>query len=206
LLLEFIAAGTPEVPEAGWAAPAASLMSANTPFRIGDKVVYPNHGVGIIEHISHRTIGDTDQQFYLLRIESSNLRVMVPCANAVTVGMRAITDVGELASILDYLSRPEVVASSTDWKWRFKENSEKMRGGSLDQVAEVLKSLAQLNQTKPLSFREKKMLDRAVLLLAGEMASAQHLSQDDAIARLTQALAHAALALPPLDEPEDLRA
>lgn len=181
-------------------------MSANTPFRIGDKVVYPNHGVGIIEHISHRTIGDTDQQFYLLRIESSNLRVMVPCANAVTVGMRAITDVGELASILDYLSRPEVVASSTDWKWRFKENSEKMRGGSLDQVAEVLKSLAQLNQTKPLSFREKKMLDRAVLLLAGEMASAHHLSQDDAIARLTQALAHAALALPPLDEPEDLRA
>lgn len=181
-------------------------MSASPPFHIGDKVVYPNHGVGIIEHISRRTVGETDQQFYLLRIESSNLRVMVPCANADSVGMRAVTAAAELAVILDYLRRPEAVASSTDWKWRFKENSDKMRGGSLEQVAEVLKSLVQLHQAKPLSFREKKMLDRAVILLASEMASTHALSRAQAIDQLTQTLAEAALVLPPLEQAEDQRA
>lgn len=185
--------------------PAAFTMSASPSFRIGDKVVYPNHGVGVIEHISSRSVGESDQPFYLLRIESSNLRVMVPCANAVSVGMRAVTQAGELADILDYLGHSEVVASPSDWKWRFKENSDKMRGGSLLQVAEVLKSLVQLHQAKPLSFREKKMLDRAVLLLAGEMASSGNLSQADALATLTAALAKAALVLPPLDPAEDQR-
>jgi len=179
-------------------------MTASPSFRIGDKVVYPNHGVGVIEHISSRAAGESDQLFYLLRIESSNLRVMVPCANAVNVGMRAVTQACELATILDFLGRPEAVSSSTDWKWRFKENSDKMRGGCLGQVAEVLKSLVQLHQAKPLSFREKKMLDRSVILLAGEMASAHNLSQTEALTTLAAALEKAALVLPPLEQPEDL--
>ncbi|HXE32018.1 MAG TPA: CarD family transcriptional regulator [Terriglobales bacterium] len=174
-------------------------MSASLSFRVGDKVVYPNHGVGVIEHIASRAVGDTCQDYYLLKIESSNLRVMIPFTNVASVGMRALTQARELALILTYLQEPPAALGPADWKWRFKENSDKMRAGSLAQIAEVLKNLVQLHQTKPLSFREKKMLDRAVMLLTGEMASAKNMPVEDALALLQETLAHATLVLPPLD-------
>lgn len=177
-------------------------MSATTPFRVGDKVVYPNHGVGVIEHISRKENGADIQEIYSLKIEASNLRVMVPSTNAASVGMRAVTAAAELAEILRYLQRQETITSPTDWKWRFKENSDKMRQGGLAQVAEVLKSLVQLHQAKPLSFREKKMLDRAATLLAGEMATASNLSPEAALELLQATLAKAALVLPPPDTEE----
>lgn len=174
-------------------------MSVTTIFRVGDKVVYPNHGVGIIEHISRREVGESSQEYYLLKIEASNLKVMVPSTNAASVGMRPVTAPAELVPILGYLQRVETIASSSDWKWRFKENSDKMRNGALAQVAEVLKSLVQLHQAKPLSFREKKMLDRAATLLVGEMASAHNLTAEASLTLLQQTLAKAELVLPALD-------
>ncbi|HUX66947.1 MAG TPA: CarD family transcriptional regulator [Terriglobales bacterium] len=177
-------------------------MGVTTIYRVGDKVVYPNHGVGVIEHISRREVGESSQEFYLLKIEASNLKVMVPSGNAASVGLRPVTAPAELAPILGYLQRAEAMASPSDWKWRFKENSDKMRHGELARVAEVLKSLVQLHQAKPLSFREKKMLDRAAMLLAGEMASAHNLSAEAAMALLQQTLAKAELVLPALDTEE----
>ena len=129
-------------------------------FSVGDKVVYPNHGVGVIEQISSRTIGSTVERFYLLKIQASSLKVMVPFENVNSVGMRKVVRNGEIQKILDYLCDGKC-DSNADWKDRFKENSDKMRTGSLMEVAVVLKSLLQLGQSKPLSFREKKMLERA---------------------------------------------
>lgn len=174
-------------------------MSTSIPFRVGDRVVYPNHGVGVIEHISRRAIGETSQEFYQLRIEASNLRVMVPFATAASVGMRPVIESRELAPILLYLQRAEVVACAGDWKGRFKEHSDKLRSGQLAQVAEVLKALVQLHKAKPLSFREKKMLDRAAHLLVSEIASASKLSLEQALELLQQTLAKASLALPPFE-------
>lgn len=171
-------------------------MSSPSSFRVGDKVVYPNHGVGVVEHISSRPVGDSFQQYYLLKIESSNLRVMVPFTNIAQVGMRAVTQACELTQVLNFLEAVNLMPCPLDWKSRFKENSEKMRNGSLLQVAEVLKSLLQLNQLKPLSFREKKMLDRAMALLLGEMASAKGLGPAEAFHLLRQTLAKARLDLP----------
>ena len=180
-------------------------MSAITSFRVGDKVVYPNQGVGVIEHISSRAVGETSQNFYLLKIESSNLRVMVPFANVDSVGMRAVTEACNLTPILEYLQQPEAAVVPGDWKWRFKENSDKMRSGSLPLVAEVLKTLVQLHQVKPLSFREKKMLDRSVTLLISEMASARNLTSEATLELLRQALAKAELVLPALEPEENSR-
>src|SRR5205085_9319183 len=112
-------------------------MITETAFHIGDKVVYPNHGVGIIEQISSRTIGPTVEKFYLLKIKSSSLKVMVPFHNVDTVGLRRVVRNGEIQKILDYLTDGEC-CNNTDWKYRFKENSEKMRTGSLLDVAAVL--------------------------------------------------------------------
>src|ERR1700692_1717211 len=138
---------------------------------VGEKVVYPNHGVGIIEQISSRTIGSSVERFYLLRIRSSSLKVMVPFHNAEAVGLRRIVKSAEAQEILDYLSDGKC-ESNADWKNRFKENSDKMRTGSLLDVAVVLKGLLIQAAAKPLSFREKKMLERARFLLVTEMAMA----------------------------------
>src|SRR5579863_9811579 len=140
--------------------------------RVGDKVVYPNHGVGIVEQISSRNLTGTPEIFYLLKFESNGMRVIVPMTNVATVGLRKVARVREVATVLEYLNASHTGAKS-DWKGRFKRNSEKMRNGSLLQVAEVFKALIALNQEKPLSFREKKMLDRAWQLLVDEISVAR---------------------------------
>ncbi len=148
-------------------------MISSDGFHIGDKVVYPNHGVGIIEQISSRTIGASVEKFYLLKIKASSLKVMVPFNNVNSVGLRRVVRNGEIQKILDFLTDGECL-NNMDWKYRFKENSERMRTGSLLEVAGVLKGLLMLNQSKPLSFREKKMLERARYLLVSELAMAKN--------------------------------
>ena len=146
-------------------------------FRVGDKVVYPNQGVGIVEQISSRNLTGNPETFYLLKLESNGLRVMVPMTNVVTIGLRKVAKVREVSSVIEYLIASRNGPKS-DWKGRFKQNSEKMRSGSLLQVAEVFKALVALNQEKPLSFREKKMLDRSWQLLVDEISVARGVSRD----------------------------
>lgn len=164
-------------------------------FNVGEKVVYPNHGVGVIEQISSRNLGNSVERFYLLRIRSSSLKVMVPFHNAEAVGLRHIVSDAEADQILKYLADGKA-ESSGDWKNRYKENSDKMRTGSLLDVAMVLKSLLALAATKPLSFREKKMLERARFLLVSEMAVARDRSEEEEEEELRNALAKCELRWP----------
>lgn len=168
-------------------------------FKVGERVVYPNHGVGVIEQVSFGNGNGEAQKYYMLRIVSSGLRVMVPQNNATSVGLRPLIRQTEAAKVLSYLEKGRF-NSSRDWKDRFKENSERMRTGSLLEVATVLKSLVALSRSKPLSFREKKMLDRAKFLLVSELATANNTSEENVEARLVKALAKARLALPPAGE------
>jgi CarD family transcriptional regulator len=171
------------------------MISSESVFHIGDKVVYPNHGVGVIEQISSRAFGETVEKFYLLKIKSSSLKVMVPFHNVNSVGLRRVVKNGEIQKILEFLTDGDC-ANSADWKDRFKENSEKMRTGSLLEVAAVLKSLLMLNQSKPLSFREKKMLERARYLLVSELSMAKNLEEPAVEDMLTRALAKSNLRFP----------
>jgi CarD family transcriptional regulator len=174
-------------------------MLSSENFHIGDKVVYPNHGVGIIEQISSRTMGATVEQFYLLKIQSSSLKVMVPFHNVGMVGLRRVIRNGEIQKIIDFLTDGEC-DSNADWKYRFKENSDRMRTGSLLDVAAVLKGLLVLNNAKALSFREKKMLERARYLLVSEMAMAKNCEESEIEELLSSALAKSKLRLPDLSE------
>jgi CarD family transcriptional regulator len=168
-------------------------------FHIGDKVVYPNHGVGIIEQISSRSIGATVEKFYLLNIKASSLKVMVPCNNVGSVGIRRVVRNGEVQKIIDFLSIAEDL-STADWKDRFKENSDRMRTGSLIEVAGVLKSLIALHQAKPLSFREKKMLERARYLLVSELAMSRNCEETKIEELLSLALSKCKLRFPEASE------
>jgi CarD family transcriptional regulator len=174
-------------------------MISSDGFHIGDKVVYPNHGVGVIEQISSRTIGASVEKFYLLKIKASSLKVMVPFQNVNSVGLRRVVRNGEIQKILDFLTDGECL-NNADWKYRFKENSERMRTGSLLEVAGVLKGLLMLNQSKPLSFREKKMLERARYLLVSELAMAKNCEERAIEDLLTKALSKHKLRFPEASE------
>lgn len=170
-------------------------MNGNLNFQIGDKVVYPNHGVGVIEQISSRTIGSNVQKFYLLKIKASSLKVEVPFNNVGMVGLRPVVKNGEVQKILTFLTDGKC-DNHQDWKYRFKENSDKMRTGSLLEVAIVLKSLLLLSKEKPLSFREKKMLDRARYLLVTELAMAKNSDEPEVEDMLNKALSKCKLKFP----------
>jgi len=140
-------------------------------FKVGDKVVYPNHGVGVIEQVARRSIGEIESSFYCLRILSTDSTVMVPVDNTSAVGLRKVLSRRHMTRVMKVLKDQEITTYD-DWKGRFQANSEKMRSGDIRAVAEVLKNLTMLNEIKPLSYRERRMLDRARFLLVSELAEA----------------------------------
>jgi len=163
-------------------------------FQIGEKVVYPNQGVGTIENISTRTFGSAFEKFYLLRFACS-MTVLVPLSNAANIGLRRVTKDREISRILSYLAIGWC-DTNPDWKVRFKHNSDKMQSGDLLKAAEVFKSLLQLHLDKPLSFREKKMLDRARHMLVSEISIARGVPEITAVALMQRALTKCGLSLP----------
>ncbi len=164
-------------------------------FQIGDKVVYPNQGVGTIENISTRSFGTAFEKFYLLRFGCNAMTVLVPFSNAANIGLRRVTKDREISRVLSFLSNGWC-STNSDWKVRFKENTDKMQSGDLLRAAEVLKGLLQIHLDKPLSFREKKMLDRSRHMLVSEISIARGVPEIHAVAMLQRSLVKAGLTLP----------
>ncbi|HYL38583.1 MAG TPA: CarD family transcriptional regulator [Bryobacteraceae bacterium] len=175
--------------------PAECNGQRMTLFRIGEKVVYPNHGIGTVENISSRQFGCQQERFYLLRLVYTSMTVMVPFSHVEEIGLRRVTRNGEVARVLEFLAQGAPKCKG-DWKDRFKENSDKMRHGSLLEIAEVLKTLLLLQSEKPLSFREKKMLYRARHMLVTELSISRGLPEYEVTDLLGKALAKASLPLP----------
>ena len=138
-------------------------------FKVGDKVVYPNHGIGVVEDILNGQEKTKDSQFYKLKILANATKVMVPMANVEGVGLRRVISEKDVDRIFDLLENRKIEQHS-NWKGRYKDNSDKMRSGSIYDVAGVLKDLSFLSKKKSLSFREKRMLDRARFLIVSEVA------------------------------------
>jgi CarD family transcriptional regulator, regulator of rRNA transcription len=164
-------------------------------FQVGEKVVYPNHGVGTIENISSRSFGSQEERFYLLRLHPNSMTVMVPFSHVGDVGLRKVTKCSEITRVLTYLAAGRPTCAH-DWKDRFKENSERMKSGSLLEIAEVFKALAMIQMSKPLSFREKKMLERARSMIILETSVAKSVSESEAIALIAKSLAKSSLPMP----------
>ena len=159
-------------------------------FKIGQKVVYPNHGIGIIEQIEQKQIGASSLPFYTLRLAATNSVVLVPVSNAGEVGLRSPISSGECEMLLKALS-DDFATAPGDWKDRFKEFSDRMRTGDIFAVAEVLKHLTYLNHQKPLSFREQRMLERARYLVVSELAAVCRQPECNVEIKVDQALTRA---------------
>ncbi len=159
-------------------------------FKVGQKVIYPNHGIGTIEQIEQKQIGAILLPFYTLRLAATNSVVLVPVANANEVGLRSPITSGECEMLLKSLA-DDFSVPSQDWKDRFKDFSEKMRSGDIFEVADVLKNLTYLSHTKPLSFREQRMLERARYLIISELAAVCRQTECHIEPRVDQALGRA---------------
>ena len=156
-------------------------------FQVGDKVIYPNHGLGVVEKIEEKTILGTTCGFFHLRILSNETTVLVPVVNVDNVGLRrAITD--EEVERLFHLLGDGKIDNHQNWKGRFKDNSDKMRTGSIYDMADVLKSLTFLAKSKSLSFREKRMLDRAKFLIISEVSEVMREKALEVEAKVDRAL------------------
>ena len=182
------APGIREAVEGSKSAPTTTFRyGGNVTFQVGDKVIYPNHGLGIVERVEEKTILGTTCGFFHLRIVANDTTVLVPVANVDGVGLRkAITD-EEVNRIFDLLGDGKI-DNHQNWKGRFKDNSDKMRTGSIYDMADVLKSLTFLSKSKSLSFREKRMLDRAKALIISEISEVMRQKALEVEAQVDRAL------------------
>jgi len=159
-------------------------------FKVGQKVVYPNHGIGTIEQIEQKQIGAVALPFYTLRLAATNSLVLVPVSNASEVGLRRPITSAECETLFQALGA-DFLTPPHDWKDRFKDFSEKMRTGNIFEVAEVLKHLNYLSHSKPLSFREQRMLERSRYLVISELAAVCRQPECNIEPRVDEALTQA---------------
>jgi len=158
-------------------------MQAELPFQIGDKAVYPAHGVAEVTGIEKHQVGGDEQTFYILRILDNGVKVMIPTgAN----GLREIMSTEEVDEVFDVLKEKEISVESTTWNRRYREYKDKIDSGDPKQIAEVLRDLYLLKNDKDLSFGERKMLDTAKALLVKELSIAREMDEDDVEAEFTQ--------------------
>jgi CarD family transcriptional regulator len=145
-------------------------------FKVGQKVVYPNHGVSLVEKIEPGQIDGVAQVYYHLKLLGNNSRVMVPKTNLELVGLRPLCQQREVRALFDILEDGNI-DTYKDWKGRYKQNLDKMKTGQLVEVAEVLKNLRLVSQRKSLSFREKKMYERAKYFIVSEVAHVKNIPE-----------------------------
>ncbi len=141
-------------------------------FKVGDKAVYPAHGVGEIQDIQERSVGGTKRSFYILRIVENGMKIMIPTQTAGNTGLRCVINQKEATQVLDILKSEEVAVTTQPWNRRYREYMEMLKSGSPFEVAKVLRDLFRLKGDKDLSFGERRLLDTARMLLVSELALA----------------------------------
>jgi CarD family transcriptional regulator len=171
--------GSLTVEKRGVAAPPPKVLPAAAKvkirkFRIGDLAVYPAHGVGQIQAIESRVVNGETHDFYILRVLENGMVIMIPIGNVESVGLRCLIDAKEVPKVYAVMkTKRELLADNQTWNRRYREYMEKIKTGSLYDVAEVFRDLFRLKLTKDLSFGERKLYDTAQILLVKELSRAK---------------------------------
>ncbi len=142
-------------------------------FKVGELAVYPAHGVGRIESIESREVSGNKQSFYIMRILENDMIIMIPTCNTESVGLRGIIDRKEVSKIYSILEEKNITIETQNWNRRYREYMEKIKTGSVFEIAMVLRDLYLLKEVKELSFGERKLLDTAQSLLVKEISVAK---------------------------------
>ena len=145
----------------------------NKEFKVGDVAVYPAHGVGKVHSIEEREIAGNKHKFYILKIIDTGMTIMVPTGNVRNVGLRELISIDEVDIVYDILRERDISINEQTWNRRYREYMDKIKTGSVYEIAEVMRDLMLLRYEKELSFGERKMLDTARTLIVKELAIAQ---------------------------------
>ncbi len=146
-------------------------------FKVGEKVVYPAHGVGEIEAVRMHMISGLERQYYMLRILDTDMKIMIPVDNVQNVGLRKVIDKQMVSRVYKVLRQKKVETDQQTWNRRYREYTEKIKTGSVLEIATVLRDLFLLKGDKELSFGERKVLDTARNLLVKELSIARSHSE-----------------------------
>src|SRR5271156_5136322 len=167
--------------------PSNAITAMSLPFKKGEKVVYPAHGVAVIEDIQMRVISGTERRFYMLRIlGTEKMTIMIPTENVESVGLRRVIGKDMVEKIYRILRQRKVEVDTQTWNRRYREYTEKIKTGSPLEIAKVLRDLLVLKGDKELSFGERKMLDTARSLLVKELSIAKAHPEEKIMAELRE--------------------
>lgn len=146
-------------------------------FNVGDKIVYPMHGAGVIDAIEEKDILGEKQAYYILKMPGE-VKVMVPTAKAEEIGVRSIIDKSSAEKVFRVLESDET-EMSMNWNKRYRDNMDKMKSGDIYKIADVVRNLSFKQKEKGLSTGEKKMLNNAKQILVSELVLTEHSTQDE---------------------------
>ena len=150
----------------------------NKEFKVGDVAVYPAHGVGEVKSIEEREIAGNRHKFYILKILDTGMTIMVPTGNVRSVGLREVINESEVDIVYDIMRERDISINEQTWNRRYREYMDKIKTGSIYEIAEVLRDLMLLRYEKELSFGERKMLDTARYLIIKELAISQDMTEE----------------------------
>lgn len=157
-------------------------------FQVGDKIVHPMHGAGVIDEITTRKINGVTRDYYILKLPVGGMLVMIPTENSQEIGVRPVMEAGEADKLLESLPDIEV-ESDPNWNKRYRENMTRLKSGDLLEVARVMKSLMLRDGERGLSTGERKMLHSARQILISEIVLSEGSSYEDVEQRIDMALA-----------------
>ncbi len=147
-------------------------------FKVGDNAVYPSHGVGVVRGIQEKDLGGRKKYFYVLQLLENGSTILIPTDKVKDVGLRSIIAKKDVTKIYKILKTKELAVDNQTWNRRYREYMEKIKTGSVYEIAEVLRDLYRLKTEKDLSFGERKMLDTAKTLLVNELSLAQQIKEE----------------------------
>ena len=154
-------------------------------FDVGDLAVYPAHGVGEIQSVESRVVNGEKRDFYILKVLENGMVIMIPTDNVESVGLRGIIDRKEVPKVYKVMqNKKESVTDNQTWNRRYREYMDKIKTGSLYDVAEVFRDLFLLKLTKDLSFGERKLYDTAQVLLVREISTAKKSDEETIISEI----------------------
>jgi len=156
-------------------------------FKIGDKIVYPMHGVGKIDAIEKKLVLGKRSEYYIITIINSGMKVMIPVKNAEKIGIREIISKKEIKKVLNLLAK-DIDTSVDDWKERYQANIMKVKSGSIFEVSEVARDLYRRGSEKELSIMERKLYENAYQLITHELALAKNINIEEAGHLVSEAL------------------
>jgi len=147
-------------------------------FNVGDKIVYPMHGAGVIESIEEKEILGSRQKYYVMKMPVGDIKVMIPTNNAKEIGIREVIDKEEALQVLGALE-DQCTYINANWNKRYRENMDKIKSGDIFEVADVVRNLAYRDKEKGLSTGERKMLNNAKQILVSELVLANEMEQNE---------------------------